>query len=300
MRQLKCPNCAAPVPASTDGSGITECEFCGTQFSSRPAPSAAPASGGARPVVALVVAGAVASLGVAAFAVISLAGMGAATVVSTAPVPPRQPPPVEKPAPKVEKKLAPSDLANLRLNGGWQAMEVPGFEAGSQTDVVAAVAAMVKAAREWSADVRIERLIIDGVTQDGELDLTVAGRDIDLRLTSPARRDAALALVVASDKEQQSMLRYLVEQGEVEVMATEIRVRELREGPPGPLEYACSPGDALAIWKERGLPLRPRYEVDVQWIASRGGYWRMGVSAEVDIEERLPYLSPTDCSVLER
>lgn len=294
VRRVSCPSCGAPLPPS-DGEAWVTCAHCESQFErAKLRPS------GRGPLLLMII-GAMVAVGVAG------AGLTAALVLQSAPPKPSQVS-VNVPAmPDLSKLTQPvsgvpvSRLPEMTGTFGWFELDAPGMKGGwSDFPVFDNLPWMQAAVGHWAADVRLDRLGLDGVTADGRLDLSARDDwEVDARYASPALRQMARTARQVSENVVHSEIRLTLSESRMEALISEAHGSSVDEEVPPPPELGCDLPTLMKAFLDGGMAPRPSYSLLLQWIdarSGRAGYWRwtadsMRSGDDVDA----PILDPRTC-----
>ncbi len=161
MRQMKCPNCGAPVPVPRAGATVT-CNFCGGEFL-----AGIPASAGeSKPRVRFSI------LGSALPLVLGIAV--AVMLLMNGPTRPSGVGPVlnQRVTTKKAGGVPPSELSRASGDLAW--FDIDGAEpdwSWTALDPVDGIRWCLALARKWSTDARLDLAFVRGVEPDGTVDV---------------------------------------------------------------------------------------------------------------------------------
>jgi len=184
--------------------------------------------------------------------------------------------------------LAPSKISTLEGGLGWSKIDHTGMQGEfSDFDMIKNFTFAEKVAQNWSTDIQIDSIYIDGVKIDGSLDAS-AREDwsVDYRFYSPTYRETALAMAKVSEEEPSTELRIKFEAGKMIAHFSHMQLVFLKKRPKkDAFTPTCSTKQLLEeAQKSKKFEAAPFYDLMLQYIdslpRSSKGYWRWVVGCE--------------------
>lgn len=294
MAMQKCDNCSAPLELAEIGS-IQRCKYCGIENRIlEPQTTSSPDTPVKSKLAAIII--------FTAFAVSLLIGFVISFLTIKVEKEKEQKNSVQQtaeqqilnsienltkiPIPSTKGLLAPSEISKLGI--GWTKIDHSGMSGDfSNFDILENFSFAQKVAQNWSTDVQIDSIYIDGVKLDGTIDLSAKDDwDVDYRFYSPTHRQTAISMAAVSEDKISSELRIQFEAGNMSALLSDRPLWILKkETPKEAFTPSCNSKQILEeAQKSKKFEKSPFYDVTLQHIDSHyrssKGYWRWVVSCE--------------------